>query len=323
MSSRQLLSRSNSTQTVAPHERIEFWEAHSAEHLIGLRCSTHDPQGLEATAMHYDLGAVQLTDISGNQHVIERTRAMLSTHPKNSIFACLLLEGNAFFFQHDSCTLLRPGDLIAYSTAEAYLYGFTSQKMRQIIVECDAEQPGLHLHRAIHVERAAAQNWPWVIELKSAVLDFVNAPLPAKVAALAQSCVTSLHLLVTRGLADAGGTEEWRLRQAQTYILANLARPELNMTEVASAQQISVRHLHRLFQASDVSPAEWMWQQRVLQAQREIGASGSRKIVSISDLAYRLGFSNSSHFARLFRKQFQLSPTEYKQQIQQQSPAQR
>lgn len=317
MASMHLPPRSNSTQSVARHERIEFWEAHSAAHLIGLRCSTHDPGGLQASALHYDLGAVRLTDIRGNQHVIERPTQMLSSHPKNAIFACLLLQGNAFFFQQDTCTLLQPGDLIVYSTAQAYLYGFTSQ-MRQIIVECDApEVLAQRLDRAIHVERAAPQEGPWIIELKSAVLDFVNAPLHSKVQACAQRCHAALQMLVSRGRAQIGSTDDWRLLQAKTYILDNLRRPELDMAEVARAQTISVRHLHRLFQASDGTPAEWMWQQRILLAQRELG-SGSGGGSSISELAYRLGFSNPSHFSRLFRQQFQLSPSQYRQQQKQQ-----
>ena len=321
MTSLQLTAQRSSTQSVASHERIDFWEAHSAAHLIGLRCSTHDPEGLQASSLHYDLGLVQLTDIRGNQHVIERPRHMLSTHPKDAIFACLLLEGSAFFFQHDACTLLQPGDLMVYSTAEAYLYGFTSQ-MRQIIVECDAAQllgqgregcEGL-LPRAIHVERAGGKAWPWVIAWKAAVLDFVNAPLRSKADALAQRCLSGLQMLVNGGSAAAGGTDAWRLLQAQSYILDNLARPELDMTEVARAQAISVRHLHRLFAAGDVSPADWMWQQRIARAQRALDGLGARSTVSLSDLAYGLGFSNPSHFSRLFRKQLQLSPTQYRQQ---------
>ena len=319
MSSMLIPHGRSSTQMVELPDRIGFWEAHSATHLVGLRCSTHAPDGLHASAVHYDLGGVQLTDIEGNQHVIERPTSMLSTHPKNALFACLLLQGSAFFFQRDVCTLVQPGDIIMYSTSQAYLYGF-STTMRQIIIECDAgellgEQAAPSMERAIHVARSCPRSGQMLVALKSAVLGFINDPSDDKVNEVSWLCRSALHMLATNRPLDPSGAGAWRLHQAQTYILDNLSCTELSMEEVARSQAISVRHLQRLFEPCQASPGEWMWTQRILRAEQKMKNFDSGRIFSIGALAYELGFSNPSHFSRMFRRHFQMSPSEYRKQV--------
>jgi hypothetical protein len=266
-----------STQDISPGDRIGFWEAHNASHLIGLRCSTHAKEGLCASEIHYDLGDVQLTEISGNQHVIERPRDMLSTHPKDSIFACMLLRGEAFFYQGDECILLSAGDVIVYSTDAPYLYGFSTE-MQQVVVECDAstllgantaERP----KKVIKADRSAPHIRALVVDFKAAVLGFIKAPEQAHVEDVSRRCRAALHVLVTRrplaseGLNGEEATAKWRRVQAETYILDNIVRPSLSATEVAESLGITVRHLNRLFQQNNTSPTEWIWMQRVMRAE--------------------------------------------------------
>lgn len=311
-----------STQDISPGDRIGFWEAHNASHLIGLRCSTHAREGLYASELHYDLGDVQLTEISGNQHVIERPRDMLSTHPKDSIFACMLLRGDAFFFQGDECMLLSAGDVIVYSTDTPYLYGFSTD-MQQVVVECDAstllgdasaERP----RKVIKADRSAPQIRALVIDFKAAVLGFFKDPEQAHVEEVSRRCRAALHLLVTRRPLpeekekgeDASGN--WRRVQAETYILDNIVRPSLSATEVANSLGITVRHLNRLFQQNNTSPTEWIWTQRVLRAEQEIVRNKGRAL-SFSELSFKMGFATQAHFSRSFRKHFQMTPSEYRQ----------
>jgi hypothetical protein len=128
-----------STDAVPPAQRVEYWEAHNASELIGLRCSSYAPGGLRARERNFDLGSLRLADIAANEHVVERTLPIVRRHPKDSIFACMLLQGEAFFYQAGRCVPVHQGDLIVYGTTMPYLYGFT-RDMRQIMVDIDAPQ---------------------------------------------------------------------------------------------------------------------------------------------------------------------------------------
>lgn len=307
---------STHTRDLPARQRIEFWEAHNASHLIGLRCFTHAQEGLQAWENHYDLGAVKLTEIRGNEHVIERSREMLSTHPKDAIFACILLEGEAFFFQNQACVPVHSGDVIIYSTDMPYLYGFTGN-MRQLIVECSASallgsDCSQRPRKMKKIDRAGGIEGEMAIALKSSVISFMHEPYIDSIESVAHSCRSVLHYSVTQRHLDAHSTDRWddRRLQAEAYILKNLHQAGLNASGVAVAMGISVRHLTRLFERSRCSPAEWIWQQRLEAAQQELRAPVRPK-GSLGDLAHRWGFSSPSHFSRVFKKHYGMTPSEF------------
>lgn len=116
-------SKEGATEFAPIRERLRYWESYTRSELIGLRCSTYAEEGLNARQRNFDLGALRIADIVGNEHVVERTMPIVRRHPKHSLFACMLLEGAAFFYQSGHCTLVHSGDLIIYSTEKPYLYG--------------------------------------------------------------------------------------------------------------------------------------------------------------------------------------------------------
>ena len=106
------------------------------------------------------------------------------------------------------------------------------------------------------------------------------------------------------------------LARIQAFIVAHLHDPELDPLRIAAAHRISVRQLHRIFQASATTVERWIWEQRLQRCQRELLAPGSR---SISRIAYEWGFSDAAHFSRAFRERFGLSPREARRQAAQQT----
>ncbi len=129
---------SATTRNIAPAERIEFWEAYNREVLVGLSCRSYADQGLLATETNIRLNDVLLADIAGNAHVIERTPKMARSAPKDSVFASLLIDGDAAFLHENGCVSATAGNLVVYETRQPYLFGFSSP-MRQILVDIPRE----------------------------------------------------------------------------------------------------------------------------------------------------------------------------------------
>jgi len=84
--------------------------------------------------------------------------------------------------------------------------------------------------------------------------------------------------------------------------------PDLRPTTIAAAHAVSVRTLHRAFQAEPLTVAEVV-SVRKLERARDLLSDG-RSVTAVSAM---LNFANPSHFSRVFAGQFQLSPSEYKQ----------
>lgn len=92
------------------------------------------------------------------------------------------------------------------------------------------------------------------------------------------------------------------------YIECNLREP-LTLEQIADRFNVSLYHFVRLFSAmTGTSPKRYILGRRLTLALERLAATGD----SIIDIALDLGFEYPEVFSRAFRKQFGLSPSEYR-----------
>lgn len=308
-----------STDQVPAHRRLAFWEAYNASKVNGLRCSTHTEEGLLASTRSYDLGEIRLTEVRGNQHVVERTPDLLRSHPKNAIFACLLLEGEAFLIQSGQCLSLEAGDVSVYSTDRPYLYAFAGN-MRQIIVEMDAallchdgraKSPDapLKIDHRLRTGRLMAQT------LRRSAAAFVERPQFEAIEDTAASVRAMLEVVLGHDARAGNGTDgiAWRFTRAEAFIAENLADPALDAAAVAREIGVSIRQVNRLFAQHGASIAQWIWDRRLERAHVDLSCARLRTL-EIGDIADRWGFSSHSHFCRAFKARFGCTPSRHRRQ---------
>ncbi|HET7207012.1 MAG TPA: transcriptional regulator FeaR [Terriglobales bacterium] len=99
-----------------------------------------------------------------------------------------------------------------------------------------------------------------------------------------------------------------------SYIQGSLADPNLSPSRIAAEAGISVRHLHRLFARHGLTVSEYTRQKRLENCRVQL--SDAHFIDhSITDIAFSWGFSDSAHFSRCFKRQFGLSPREFRSRL--------
>ena len=122
------------TRDVSVNDRIDYWEHRCAERVVGLRCTSMSENGLEARFEYSEFGAIKMIDITGNQHVIERSPSLLRRFEKDSVFVSFLRKGSAFVNRAQACTVVGEGDVVIYDTNRPYMHGFPAH-MRHVIYE--------------------------------------------------------------------------------------------------------------------------------------------------------------------------------------------
>lgn len=96
--------------------------------------------------------------------------------------------------------------------------------------------------------------------------------------------------------------------KAESYIETNYSYP-ITVEEIASYVGISRSHLFRSFQNyMNRSPKEYLTEYRIKQACRLLRETN----LSVSAIAYSVGFENNLYFSKAFRKQKGESPSEYR-----------
>ena len=136
--------------------------------------------------------------------------------------------------------------------------------------------------------------------------------------ALAQSLADLLPIFLRQLVApttDAGGTatKAALLHRLCQTIERRLDDPGLTPARVAQVEGISERYLQKLFEGSGSSFTNYVRERRLQRTSAEL-SNPAEAHHSISEIAYRNGFSDSAHFSRAFRHRFGLSPREFRQQ---------
>jgi AraC-like DNA-binding protein len=102
---------------------------------------------------------------------------------------------------------------------------------------------------------------------------------------------------------------QWRLLRQSVEAL--LSDPSLTPTMVAASHGISTRHLHRLFRQRGMSFGAYVRTRR-LQHCRDNRADPNLGALKLTEIAYRWGFSDSSHFSRCFKAAFGCTAREFR-----------
>jgi AraC-like DNA-binding protein len=95
------------------------------------------------------------------------------------------------------------------------------------------------------------------------------------------------------------------------YIEAHLRDPHLSPTTVARACKITVRYLHYLFTAESETVTQYIQRRRLEECARALIDAPVRDRL-VTEIAFDYGFNSLTHFGRVFRNQFGLTPSEYR-----------
>jgi AraC-like DNA-binding protein len=106
-----------------------------------------------------------------------------------------------------------------------------------------------------------------------------------------------------------------RLEEVLRFIELHLSDSSLSTTMVARGCAISQRYLSLLLRLRGTSFSALVWAQRLEKAKSWLSTSNPRD-VSISEIAYGIGFKSPAHFSRMFKRAFNVNASEFRRKIQ-------
>jgi AraC family transcriptional regulator len=108
-----------------------------------------------------------------------------------------------------------------------------------------------------------------------------------------------------------GGLPSARLKRVQEYIEANLDQ-EVALSQLAATAGMSSHYFAELFKQSvGLSPHQYVLRRRIQRARKLLHDSNMR----ILEAGVRSGFSDQSHFTKIFRRMVGVTPTEYRSML--------
>jgi AraC family transcriptional regulator, positive regulator of tynA and feaB len=95
--------------------------------------------------------------------------------------------------------------------------------------------------------------------------------------------------------------------EVRRYIRGHLQDEALGPESIASAHAMSVRALHALFEDSDESICGLIRHERLARCREDLELLNGG---SVTEIAFRWGFHDAAHFARVFKAHYQLTPSD-------------
>ncbi|MGW5691902.1 helix-turn-helix domain-containing protein [Streptomyces asiaticus] len=149
----------------------------------------------------------------------------------------------------------------------------------------------------------------------SDLADTAAVSQPPVVKMLAWNAVDLLATLAREHLSEhATGTphDQAPLMSAiREFIDLHLSDVDLSPQTIAKANRISVRYLHKLFKDEGTTVGRWIRRRRLEECRRAL-TFRPRGNQTIAAVANRWGFQSATHFSRVFRAAYGMSPREWR-----------
>lgn len=303
-----------STMSVAPALRNAVWEARNRSHLIGLKAGSPAATGLVGTMRSAVVNGMSIADISGNAHTVERTPAMARQLQIDSVMFTFVLAGESFHFNGTSPVLVKQGEVAIYDSDNPFLLGF-SEGMHTVVVTL----PRYHLadiglqdaFRTLKVLRHSGKSSDSQAarQLLQVCCSAFDRPIDVNPHEFGETLVENTLRAVRQLAGHPQPSVPDYFDSATAFIEAHLDDTNLSVAEVARALNLSQRHLSRVFSARDLTVAHHIQELRLRQAATLL-ASPEGEHLTAAEIGHRSGFTSASHFSRVFRTHFGMTPTE-------------
>jgi AraC-like DNA-binding protein len=276
-----------------------------------------DARRIRATGQIRSFGSLTACSVRSNATTIRRTPRLTGDDSEPSLFLGLQVSGSSMVIQGGRQAVLRPGDLALYDTTVPYTL-LNEDGIHQHYFRIPRADIGLPMDVISRITAVRLDPRNPVADIAAgyfARLAVAGSPLDgAAGAALQQPSVELLRALITTQLCEdaVDPMHEALVVRILEFARAHLADRDLSAGRIAAAHHISVRQLYVVLAGAEIGLGDWIRAQRLERCRQELSAplAATRTIAAI---AGSWGFADATHFSRVFRDAYGLSPRQWRQ----------
>jgi AraC-like DNA-binding protein len=249
-----------------------------------------------------------------------RTSSVDEGHGASRILFTLQLEGEAHFSQGGRDCRITPGSFCLIDPALPFQIETTEMHARSVYLDRQSLLAVAPYIQSMTSRCIDGNSGPGTI--MRATVDEMFKLAPTLDEGTADSISEALPYTLAIALTSLGKDPEIGQARLQLFHKRRILRftrqmlhdPSLDPRRIASAVNLSLRHVYDLFADEEMPLMKWVWSERLERAHKDLRA---RHLASrgISEIAYSWGFSNLAHFSRAFRQKFGMSPRQCRQQV--------
>ncbi|TFV76322.1 helix-turn-helix domain-containing protein [Bradyrhizobium frederickii] len=301
------------------HRRLALWQDIVCDVFVGLDCKSDLGSAFRGSVTQATLGKAVCSEVCSDRQHVFRTPSRIARSDQDFVLVALGHRGDGGVVQDGRETVIHPGEFALYDTTRPYELTFNDPFTQSIF-----KVPREMLQRRLgSTETLTAMSFGGDAPLERLAYDFIfrlcqSADRLASdgAAALSEQAVDLLAMALSERLGKTSLPSSTHrsalLYRLKTHIRAHLSDPDLSLAETAGALGISPRYVNDLLADEDTSFQRHVLAERLARCRRDL-ASPVLAHRHISEVAFGWGFNDLSHFGRVFREHFGMSPRDFRQ----------
>lgn len=312
------------TEDLPAVERFPYWLEMVLRATAPYAIKSEHADAFRADLRHMTLGAVQVSRLAQQSLEAHRTARHIRRSDPERYQLGVVLRGQVEMEQARRSVLLGPGDVVLQDTSRPFhtvthageglgagvmvefphvLLPLPEKKAADLLLVRMPGRAGIGRLLARHLLQLINEPEPYgpfdAVRLGAVTLDLVSALLA--------------HTVDDAVALPPRADRRALLAQVQAFIEENLGDPGLAPETIAAAHHLSVRSLHRLFEAHDSSVMGWIRARRLDRCRHDL-ADPRLRHRAIHAIARRWGFTSPPQFSRAFRAAYGVSPQDHRRQ---------
>lgn len=301
------------TEHLPPHSRREWMREMIAREYTKIEVSApSNVQLLDETTI-YPWEQLRLSTVRSNGIQLDRLKMEPYSNHHDNYLAVLLLSGRYRLEQDGREVFLKPGEMTVYDATKPH-HIHCPEAFSKIIVTIPRRVmrerlPGVELctARKVSNERGIGLMTSHFIGSVSHQLGAIDINTFNGLSAQALDFLTLSFASIRPQHFELSRSRSVTLHQIKLFVAQHLSDSSLSPATVAAATGLSTRYINMLFEDEKTSLMRYVLTCRLKRCYDDLLHA---QYPRVSDIAFKWGFNNVSHFSRAFRQAFNVTPSE-------------
>jgi AraC-like DNA-binding protein len=305
------------TDAVPAYRRLALWQDIVCDVYVQLDCKSDLGNAFNGRIARTPLGQASCSEVSSHQQRVYRTRSRIARSSEDFFLIALGKHGVGGVAQDGREAVIHPGEFAIYDTTRPYELQF-DDAFTQVILQVPRD---MLQRRIAGLETLTATSFGCDRPLQKLAHDFVyqlcqsaDGIQPEHAVRLSEQAMDLVAMALSERLGTRALPSTRRLallHRLKAHVRTNLADPDLSLSETAAALGVSPRYVNDLLSEEGTSFQRFVLTERLAQCHRDL-ASPILAHRHVSEIAFSWGFNELSHFGRVFRERYGLSPRDFR-----------
>ncbi|VVO59149.1 HTH-type transcriptional activator RhaR [Pseudomonas fluorescens] len=306
------------TQSGSVFERVDYWREMILRLFADVEIGAVANPAFFGKVRSQKCELLRISDVSAAAQAVNRRHMQPRSRDEDKYFAVLMLDGTEQLEQDGNRAIISPGDFAIYDATRPHKLNFAND-WRQIIVSLPRSSlnqlvVGMESRMATRVSMDNPVGRVMRMFLES-VTSQISQFSAAEMVKLSESATNLIAL--TLGNLQALDPEHSRsqaltLMRVKVFVNDNLHDPTLNAQFVSRGTGLSARYINKLFEHEASSLMRYLLRRRLERCSTDL-LNPANATLRISDIAFRWGFNDLSHFSRVFRGVYGQAPRDWRE----------